>query len=351
MSQTDWNPSQNLNPAYPSADETMTDCVQDLKLFGYSETEARFLRLVALHSGVFLARQFNLFARAKIGYRVDAFVKKLKSNCHCHTYRLGKNVAMFHLHSKAIYRAIGHENLRHRRSHQAGYVKTKLLTLDFVLQNPTLRYFPTEEEKVELFTTVLNVPLSDLPVKAYMTPNSRTETLRYFVDKYPLFLSDISSSRPVVHFSYVDAGPSTARLDFVNHLRRYGPLFSRMPVIRMVYIYESSSKWKWAEQQFTNFVRSGLEVRNSDLDLVKYFQLREAWELKQYERVGSTELLFLNHARKKYTGAQYNELYSDWKRGDRTRPGPKSNGRDNVAEGVFTTYKIADQYGMFGELD
>src|SRR4030095_11768376 len=107
ISQTDWNPSQNLNLAYPSAGETMTDRVQDLKLFGYSETEARFLRLVALHSGVFLARQFNLFARAKIGYRVDAFVKKLKSNRHCHTYRLGKNAAMFHLHSRAIYRAIG----------------------------------------------------------------------------------------------------------------------------------------------------------------------------------------------------------------------------------------------------
>ena len=87
------------------------------------------------------------------------------------------------------------------------------------------------------------------------------------------------------------------------------------------------------------------------LDLLKYFQLREAWELKQYEKVGSTELLFLNQARKKYTGARYDELYSDWKRGDRTRLGLRSNGRDSVAEAVFTTYKIADRYGMFGELD
>ena len=120
---------------------------------------------------------------------------------------------------------------------------------------------------------------------------------------------------------------------------------------QLVYICGVFSKWRWAEQQFKDFVRSGLQVRNDDLDLVKYFQLRKAWELKQYERVGSTELLFLNHARKKYTGARYDELYSDWKRGDRTRLGLPSNGRDNVAEGVFTTYKIADRYGMFGELD
>ena len=98
MSRTDSNHNQSLNTAYPSAEDMMTDslAIEDLKLFGYADTEARFLGLVALHSGVFLARQFNQFARAKTGYRVDAFIRKLKSNRHCHTYRLGKNAAMFH---------------------------------------------------------------------------------------------------------------------------------------------------------------------------------------------------------------------------------------------------------------
>ena len=58
------------------------------------------------------------------------------------------------------------------------------------------------------------------------------------------------------------------------------------------------------------FVRSGCKPGAEDLDLVKYVQLREAWESKQYEKVGSTELLFLNQARKKYTGARYEGLYS-----------------------------------------
>ena len=88
---------------------------------------------MALHSGVFLARQFNQFAHARNGKRVDSFISKLKSNRHCQTYRLGKNAAVFHLSSRAIYRIIGHENLRHRRSHQIDYVKTKLLGLDYVL--------------------------------------------------------------------------------------------------------------------------------------------------------------------------------------------------------------------------
>ena len=168
-----------------------TDCsyIQDLKEYGYSETEANFLRLVALHSGVFLARQFNQFAQAKNGKRVDSFISKLKSNRHCQTYRLGKNAAVFHLSSRAIYRIIGHENLRHRRSHQIDYVKTKLLGLDYVLQNPTLEYFPTEEEKVHLFTKVLSVPMAALPAKAYRTPNSEdgnAPVLRRQVPALPL---------------------------------------------------------------------------------------------------------------------------------------------------------------------
>ena len=56
-----------------------------------------------------------------------------------------------------------------------------------------------------------------------------------------------------------------------------------------------------------------MQASADDLDLVKYFQLREAWESKQYEKVGSTELLFLNQARKKYGGARYEGLYCEWK--------------------------------------
>ncbi|MFN8009051.1 MAG: hypothetical protein U0V70_18885 [Terriglobia bacterium] len=229
----------------------MTDedlSIQDLKTFGYNEPEARFIRLVALHSGVFLARQFNQFAQTKSGKRIDSYIKKLKSNRHCQTYRLAKNASIFHLTSKAIYRAIGHENLRHRRFHQIDYVKAKLLGLDFILQNPTLKYFPTEEEKIHLFTRILDVPLSNLPVKGYKTPHSKKETYRYFVDKYPLFTSDLSLPRPVVHFTYVDPGPYTSNTDFLNHLRSYAQLFACMEAIRLLYIYQGSNKWKQAKE-------------------------------------------------------------------------------------------------------
>jgi hypothetical protein len=278
--------------------------IQDLKDYGYSETEANFLRLVALHSGVFFRRHFMQFAGVKSGKRVDSFLKKLRSNKHCQTYALNKNAAVYHLTSKAIYRCLDQPNLCHRRSHKIDYVKTKLLTLDYVLANPTAEYMPTEEEKIHFFTKVLSIPLAHLPTKTYKTPNSNTETLRYFVDKFPLFLPDVSSPEGV-HFSYVDPGPHTSIVDFVNHLRLYAPLFGRLKAVSLVYIYCVSNKWKQAEDLFGAFVRAGCKVGAEDLDLMKYFRLREAWETKQYERVGSEELLLLNRGKKKYATGQY----------------------------------------------
>jgi len=324
--------------------------VEHLKTLGYNTVEAGFLRLVALHSGVFFRRQFMQFAGVKSGKRVDSFLKKLRSNKHCQTYSLNKNAAVYHVTSKAIYRCLEQPNLRHRRSHKIDYVKTKLLILDYVLANRTAEYMPTEEEKVHFFTKVLNVPVAHLPTKAYKTPNSKTETLRYFVDKFPLFLPDVASPE-AVRFSYVDPGPHTSIIDFVNHLRLYAPLFGRLKAISLVYIYYISNKWKQAEDLFHAFIRAGCKVGAEDLDLVKYFRLREAWETRQYERVGSAELLFLNHAKKKYATSQYEALYLEWKSGDRTTSSMTSNDESRAPLATFSTYKIGENYSTFGDLD
>jgi hypothetical protein len=264
---------------------------------------------------------------------------------------LNKNSSVLHLTSRAIYRAVGHENLRHRRSHRVDYVKTKLLSLDYILENPDRKYLPTEEEKVHLFTEVMGIPLSELPARAYKTPNAKEETVRYFVDKFPLFLSEISQSGPVVHFTYVDPGPYIGIVDFLNHLKLYARLFTRMEVIRLVYVYYVSSKWKQAQDLFHCFVRSGCRVDTNDLDLVKYFQIREAWESKQYEKVGATELLFLGQAKKKYLRSRYEALYAQWKNGDQTFPAGLSEAIGRAPASSFTTYKIGETYSIFGDLE
>ena len=52
--------------------------------------------------------------------------------------------------SKPIYRALGVENIRHRRKANRSVVMRRLLSLDFVLEHPGLNWLPTEGEKSNL---------------------------------------------------------------------------------------------------------------------------------------------------------------------------------------------------------
>jgi hypothetical protein len=285
------------------------------------------------------------------GKLVNTFADELSRNRNCQAYRLGNNANIFHLTSRAVYRSIGHENLRHRRSHKIDYVKTKLLGLDFFLRDPGYKYFPTEGEKLELFTELLEVPLADLPAKSYQTPHSKQETLRYFVDKFPIFLTGDPRTRPVVHVSYVDPGPYISSVDFLNFLRLYSRLFICLGEVRLLYIHHRSKKLKQAEALFHDFARSGWEVAEDDPDLDKYFQLRQAWEAEQYEKVGPTELLFLNKARKRYAGAQHDRLYLEWKSRVPKSANVPPIGGNGMAAWRFMPYEVGKPYSVFGNLD
>jgi hypothetical protein len=53
----------------------------------------------------------------------------------------------------------------------------------------------------------------------------------------------------------------------------------------------------------------GLRVESPAL--LRYFQLRQAWELEEYEKVDSEGLIYLNQSRRKYAGGRYESLYLD----------------------------------------
>ena len=119
----------------------------NLCAFGYTQAEARFLYLVAAHSGYFTVRQFLDFAHARSGKRNARFVEKLFGLGHASAQRYMRRSLVYHLRSRQIYEAIGKAHLRNRREHELDYIKTRLLALDFILANPEDRYFETAEEK------------------------------------------------------------------------------------------------------------------------------------------------------------------------------------------------------------
>ena len=89
-----------------------------LQALGYTEPEARFLYIVATHSGYFVARQFLAFDGAHWGKRTALFWSKLERLKHARIERFPKSGAIYHLFSRRLYRQIDKENLRNRRAHE-----------------------------------------------------------------------------------------------------------------------------------------------------------------------------------------------------------------------------------------
>jgi hypothetical protein len=227
-----------------------------LHALGYSALQASFLWLVALHSGVFLRRQYLQFAGISSGKNATRFLTRLTETGHCRAFPLAGRIAVYHLDSKVIYRAVGHPDLRFRRPHGLDYVKTKLLSLDFVLRNPQNKFLATEQEKVDYFTHQHRIPCFDLPAKVYRSTTGKTETTRYFVDKFPLFLSPAA----VVHFTFVSAGGLLRLEEFRTHLRLYRSLFQRLEEVRMLFIHQDSYHIPEAESCFDAMLRREVRV-------------------------------------------------------------------------------------------
>src|ERR1700692_5127255 len=144
--------------------------VENLRGLGYTEDEARFLYLVATHSGYFSIRQFLGFTQAKSGEKSMSFTQKVLGKGHAAARLLLRNGRIYHLYSRLIYRAIGRENLRNRREHSVEHIRTKLAILDFVLAHLDYRYLETETEKVDYFCRKLSLGRALLPAKRYKGP-------------------------------------------------------------------------------------------------------------------------------------------------------------------------------------
>src|SRR6266849_10051357 len=195
----------------------------DLRAFGYTQAEARFLYLVAAHSGYFTVRQFLDFTHAKSGKRNARFVEKLFALGHASAQRYTRRSLVYHLRSRQIYEAIGKAHLRNRREHELDYIKTRLLALDFILANPEDRYFETAEEKLRYL--IERFKLSE----SLFSPSNEHGKGIMFSEGFPLCVAFPSPDyMPVVTFTYVDAEHRS--LDrYIGNLRTHRPLFRLLP--------------------------------------------------------------------------------------------------------------------------
>jgi len=289
--------------------------LDSLKELGYTEIEARFIYIVATHSGYFTAKQFLEFADAKRGKRSDKLADKLVRNKHASTEMLRKNARVYHIFSRKIYAPIGKENIRNRRDHEFEFIKTRLLALDFILANQGHDYFETEVDKVQYFCGALGIEKHTLPTKLYLGTQNPSVTPRYFVDKFPMFLPTISGS-PIVTFTYV-APEAENLVAFVTHLQNYLPLFRSLKQFRFLFVSSCEPLFPKARAIFSSVVKGPLEVP-SVTEITRYFQVRKLWESRQFAALRNEDIEFLNEATRKFAAPHIQGIYKEWKAGSLT---------------------------------
>ena len=314
-----------------------------LKAFGYTEEEARFLYIVATHSGYFVARQFLGFTGSHWGKRTTTFWNKLQGKKHVRRECFPMSGVVYHVFSRRLYRMIEKENLRNRRAHELDFIRKRLAMLDFVLANQQQTYLETEPEKVRFFCGAMNVEKHFLPGRLYLGKPDSRPTVRHFVDKFPMFFDGPSSSSPVVTFTYLHEGDSTFS-EFVHHLEDYLPLFQQLSEFRFLYVSRVDARFEMASEIFHSLIKIPLESDIAD-EVRRYFRVRKSWDEKQYAAVSEADLIFRNQARIRFSGDRFEGFYRGWKSGRITEEGIRKqfpvNGRKrSICFDTFLLKKI-----------
>lgn len=319
--------------------------LDSLVRLGYTPEEARFIYIAATHSGYFTHRQFLDFSGTKPGKRSQKFLTKLLTKKHAtfHAYPSGGRV--YHVFARKVFGAMGRDDLRTRRRHQLDYIKTRLVALDFVLGNLDCEYLETEAEKVPFFESTMNVSRSLLPCKTYSSRGSSTSTVRYFVDRFPIFLRKHSSKSVVVCLTYVDAGPVTLQ-GFVTHLQRYRALLRSLPKFEFLYIAPTERFFKGASLEFSRIVLAFKRPVSKE-QILRYFELRKRWEAG--ERVAAADVVFLNATKNEFSDANVEAEYGKWaggsiKEAEISAPAVRSESR---IDGSFLAQTCGDSLSVF----
>ena len=230
-----------------------------LAALGWSGREAEWLALVALHSGVFTRSQCGAYFEAgddrkPAGRFVRALVEKqLASEDERAIFPGGARAVL--LTGKPIYRALGIPDVRHRRGKDATtqVLMRRLLSLDYLIDRPSLGWLPTEADKVQRFEA-LGIDRGTFPYRMY-GPHGKPMVPRYFAFKLPIAVDAQAAT-----FVYVDAGQTTdseLRAWGVAHAPLWAALRARTFAVHVVAVGTGAEAADRAAPVLTRWTQDG----------------------------------------------------------------------------------------------
>jgi hypothetical protein len=278
--------------------------------FGFTPRQAAFLTTVMVHSGVCVPRQYSRFAGIVFGQKTRDFFEALTRRRLATAYPCWRGAGrLYHVHHKALYRAIGEPNNRHRRRASVARAVERLMLLDAVLSDATTSWLGTEREKVSWFTELQGILLAQLPALTFVQRGMRT--VRHFPEKLPIGVS--SDQRSVFLCLAADASGRTFRSFLASHgrlLRRLRRWTIRLAFPRMALAGQPVHK-----AIFSEFVSPPL--RPSALDEFRWFcQTRLSLERGSGSMLGAVDATRYAVARRAFGAPRFYAVYRMWRRGD-----------------------------------
>jgi hypothetical protein len=328
--------------------------IESLVRLGYKAPEAEFVCLAALNSGYFVRRHFVSFLGKGSGRLDENFLCRAKTLRHVTASRLDRNRVLYHFKSKPLFTALGEEDNRNRRSHQAITIKTRLMALDFVLQHLRYRFLSTEEEKVAFFCDAVGLDRAHLPVKGYRGIKGDC-TQRFFVDKMPIFIEETASGRWNTSFCYLDGGANSAA-GFKSYLEEYRNLFARLAQFKIVYIASSNDNLADARRLFTHHFgdtggRPPLDPAISRL--LNFFADRVRFERRDLAAFDQGKLIQFRRDREEFSNASSEKLFERWRtagdEGVLAVLAPESMAKAPCSA-TFSSHILEFNYELFGSL-
>jgi len=327
----------------------LSEHIKALRAFGYTDSEARFLYIVATHSGYFTPRHFAEFSGNKAGRATHTFTTRILAHRHVKQHRHQNNARVYHVTHRRIYQSLDRENIRNRRAHSFEFIKTRLAILDFILGRLGYDYFEDEFDKVRYFQERFQIPPKEMPGRTYSGANQAPDTIRYFVDKFPLYLDSTTPAYPLITLTYIDPGFGNLSA-FTTHLRAYSIFLSRLPRFAFVFASPDVRLFPKAERLFAQEIHP--KPGELSAQVARYFRLRSAWEGKRYEALSNDDLEFLNHARQYFSGDLFESTYQKWQTGAVAESALVAHldGRSERKQDItFNTFLLPHDYSLFGQ--
>ncbi len=330
---------------------TIEQRISAIQGFGYTEAEARFLCLVALHGGYFVRRQFLYSASCELGKRAQDFIDKLTARKHACREIYREDRHLFRLHYKPMYAAIDEEDNRNRREHQPSTIRLRLMALDFVLVHPDYKFLATEQDKLRHLLETRRVEADVLPARVFSVHGAFTT--RHFVDGFPVFLN--SSEDAALSFTFVDDDQLTTAA-FRSYLVQYHRLFQALGPIDLVFLTRHQGRFEAAVKTLDRFRDRLTERTSPSIDIARllaHFPHRLLAERRQTRTLDKAQLDRLGADLEVFDGPQYTRLFELWKQSGDDAVRAELAAENELRKSLrirLTAHILEHDYDLFGTL-